>query len=115
MKLELKENMYYRTYSGFINKITSIKDFNEREYLLNGFYVNKDTIKKASYNIIDILEVGDYVNGQKIINIIPIDICGNEILDNQHIFTKNGEIFENEIKSIVTKEQLEQMAYKVGE
>lgn len=115
MKLELKENMYYRTYSGFINKITSIKDFNEREYLLNGFYVNKDTIKKASYNIIDILEVGDYVNGQKIINIIPIDICGNEILDNQHIFTKDGEIFENKIKSIVTKEQMEQMAYKVGE
>lgn len=55
MKLEVKENMYYRTYSGSINKITSIKDYNEREYLLNGFYINKDTIKKASYNIIDIL------------------------------------------------------------
>lgn len=50
MKLEVKENMYYRTYSGSINKITSIKDYNEREYLLNGFYINKDTIKKASYN-----------------------------------------------------------------
>ena len=30
MELELKENMYYRTYSGFINKIISIKDYNER-------------------------------------------------------------------------------------
>lgn len=115
MKLELKENMYYRAYSGYINKITSIKDFNEREYLLNGFYINKDTIKKVSYNIIDILEEGDYVNGERIINIIPEDIYGNEILDNQHIFTKDGEIFENEIKSIITKEQMEQMAYKVGE
>lgn len=115
MKLELKENMYYRAYSGCINKIISIKDFNEREYLLNGFYINKDTIKKASYNIIDILEVGDYVNGKKIINIIPEDICGDEILDNQHIFSIDGEIFENEIKSIVTHEQIEQMAYKVGE
>ena len=62
MKLELRKNMYYRTYSGFINKIISIKNFNEREYLLNGFYINKDTIKKASHNIIDLIEVGDYIS-----------------------------------------------------
>ena len=105
MKLELKENMYYRTYSGSINKITSIKDYNEREYLLNGFYINKDTIKKASYNITDILEIGDYING------FPVIHKENDIL-------KCGllvQFKENDIKSIVTKEQFEQMAYKVGE
>lgn len=75
----------------------------------------KENVIKASYNIIDILEERDYVNGKIIINVIPEDICGDEILDNQHIFTKDGEIFENEIKSIVTHEQMEQMAYKVGE
>lgn len=115
MKLELRENMYYRTINGRINKIVSIKKFNEREYLLNGFYANKNTIKKARYNIIDILEERDYVNGKIIINVIPEDICGDEILDNQHIFTKDGEIFENEIKSIITHEQMEKMEYKVGE
>lgn len=105
MKLELRKNMYYRTYSGFINKIISIKNFNEREYLLNGFYINKDTIKKASHNIIDLIEVGDYVNG------FPVIHKENDIL-------KCGllvQFKENEIKSIVTKEQFEQMAYKVGE
>ena len=118
MKLELKENMYYRTYSGSINKITSIKDYNEREYLLNGFYINKDTIKKVSYNIIDILEVGDYVNGYKVSAIYNPN--GDEIVNITVIMeygyeTINTYIDDYSINSIVTKEQFEQMAYKVGE
>lgn len=116
MKLELKENMYYRTYSGFINKITSIKDYNEREYLLNGFYVNKkNTIKKASYNIIDVLEVGDYVNGYKITEIIekPRKCLKTEYKINlSYVFFC---FYEKDIKSIITYEQMEQMAYKVVE
>mgnify|MGYP004547450925 CR=1 FL=1 len=109
MKLELKENMYYRTYSGSINKITSIKDYNEREYLLNGFYINKDTIKKVSYNIIDILKVGDYVNGCKVIK--------NTLKDGGNIvIVQGGNCFTNEeIKLVITHEQMEQMTYKVGE
>mgnify|MGYP004701527909 CR=1 FL=1 len=127
MKLELKENMYYRAYSGCINKITSIKDFNEREYLLNGFYINKDTIKKASYNIIDILEVGDYVNGYYISKIWEKDEITHYV-DKTPIKRKEREIViqapsyggidilkNKNIKSIVTHEQMEQMAYKVGE
>ena len=113
MKLELKENMYYRTYSGFINKIISIKDYNEREYLLNGFYINKKgTIKKARYNIIDILEVGDYVNGN------PVCIIKEDEHNRKWIYTDSNYKYgylEEDIKSILTHEQMEQMAYKVGE
>lgn len=119
MKLELKENMYYRTYSGFINKIISIKDYNEREYLLNGFYINKkDTIKKASYNIIDILEEGDYVNGFQVEETRE-SYKGKQIDNGTRGYDEGGEyiIWKNneDIKSIVTHEQMEQMAYKVGE
>lgn len=110
MKLELKENMYYRTYSGSINKITSIKDYNEREYLLNGFYINKDTIKKASYNIIDILEVGDYVNGHRV---EEINFEDEEIFTNSEYYC--GIVEFCNIKSVITREQMEQMAYKVGD
>lgn len=110
MKLEVKENMYYRTYSGSINKITSIKDYNEREYLLNGFYINKDTIKKVSYNIIDILKVGDYVNGHEVKSkqsgVKRIDIGEDE----NYVW-----LYEKDIKSVITHEQMEQMKYKVGE
>ena len=110
MKLELKENMYYRTYSGSINKITSIKDYNEREYLLNGFYINKATIKKASYNIIDILEVGDYVNGHRV---EEINFEDKEIFTNSEYYC--GIVEFCNIKSVITREQMEQMAYKVGD
>lgn len=101
MKLEV--GMYIRTKDGIISKIISIKNLDERAYLLNGFYFNKDVIKKASYNIIDILEVGDYVNG------FPVIHKENDIL-------KCGllvQFKENEIKSIVTKEQFESMSYKL--
>lgn len=59
----------------------------------------------ASFNIIDILDVGDYVNG------FPVIHKENDIL-------KCGllvQFKENDIKSIVTHEQMEQIAYKVSD
>lgn len=120
MKLELKENMYYRTTSGHIGKIVSLRYFNEREYLLNGFYTNKDTIKKASYNIIDLIEEGDYVNGEKVLETNckweytddDSENGVNEVYDGLEL--EKGRIyFEDEIETIVTKEQFKQMQYTV--
>lgn len=110
MKLEIKENMYCRTCGGAIKKIVSLEDFNEREYKLNGFYIDKDAIKKTSYNIIDLIEVGDYINGEKI-DYISISKDGKKrllIRDNIYFFDKYISI-----KSIITKEQFESMSYKV--
>jgi hypothetical protein len=56
---------------------------------------------------------GDYVNGEKITRVIPEDVCGDEVLDYQHIFTGNTEIYKEDIKTIVTKEQFERMVYNV--
>ena len=116
--MKLEENMYVRTKNGEIHKIKSIDD-NFLKYE-NGFgvpLVLGGHIVKASHNIIDLIEVGDYVNGNKIIK-ISTDHCGRNILiygyddgDRQVVIT----IYEDEIKSIVTKEQFEQMKYKVGE
>lgn len=107
MKLELRENMYYRTYSGSINKITSIKDFNEREYLLNGFYTNKDTIKKASYNIIDLIEVGDFLDNHCI-----IEIKDNTCYLNDGWFI-SGDDIENLVYSICTHEMFERGCFEI--
>ena len=64
---------------------------------------------KARYNIIEILEEGDYVNGCKVIK--------NTLKDGGNIvIVQGGNCFTNEeIKSIVTKEQFESMSYKVVE
>lgn len=70
----------------------------------------KSHIVKTSYNIIDILEVGDYVNGKKVYSLgLTIGIL-NTINFEDGTFT----IAEN-IKSIVTKEQFENMEYRIGE
>ena len=117
MKLEVGQ--FVRTKDGYISQYKYYNTTNMGKLLCiplsNGTFANIEDIVKASYNIINILKVEDYVNGKKIINVILEDICGNEILDNQHIFTKDGEIFENEIETIVTHEQMEQMAFKVEE
>ena len=86
----------------------------------NSYAYNKNNslfeylVVKASYNIIDILEVGDYVNGCYIQEIKSLKdnvmVC---MLDSDYEFVST--ITNNEIETIVTKEQFEQMAYKVVE
>ena len=79
------------------------------------FYTDENVIKKckASYNITDILEEGDYVNGYPIYEIVEYEDNTRAIVindDNKSIIWK-----KQDIKSVITHEQMEQMAYKVGE
>lgn len=79
---------------------------------------NQDVV--ASYNIIDLIKVGDYVNGYKVYE--ADKVC--------HRITLNGSDDGNEfrltylrpalgknmgIKSIITKEQFDSMKYVVGD
>ena len=73
-------------------------------------------IIKASYNIIDILEVDDFVStitGECAV------IAGvyNDINNKKYLRLCNciGEYYENDIKSVITHEQIEQMSYKIKE
>ena len=96
------------------------EDYNSYAYNKNNSLF-EDLVVKASYNIIDILEKGDYVNGSKILGFeneyikeddkfVPFGIITeNCYLNNNSWFT------EKDIKSIVTKEQFESMKYEVGE
>ena len=78
-------------------------------------YIEKDDILKSSKNIIDLIEEGDYVNGNKVIRIetssypedknVKIIVCCG---DNDYYVYYN-----EDIKSILTKEQFESMAYEV--
>ncbi len=137
MKLELRENMYVRNCYGRIAKIERIEDniaycnnwlYQSYEEYINFINLNSkedvEEIIKANFNIIDILEIGDYVNGYKVEEVNNNlnehkGICNS--LDT-HLWEVNDldefkeiVIFENDIKSVITHEQIEQMAYKVGE
>ena len=115
--MQIEPNMYVRTKDGVITKIEQIIDdeihfniepiFSDGEQLgYNWFYI-KDVVK-ASYNIIDLIEVGDYVNGYKLLyqdshySYFDTDTC-------DWIYINKDE----QIKSIVTKEQFESMQYEV--
>ena len=114
MKLEV--GMYVRKKNGRLGKIIEVAEY---YYLLDiknsNFEVKCEEkhIKKASHNIIDLIEVGDYVNGYKVIDItdyVTVDL---------RVPTGDSwgyrEYSEYDIKSIVTKEQFEQMQYKVSD
>lgn len=72
-----------------------------------------DYIITSSPNIIDLIEAGDYVNGERV---TPLMI---RMRDEQGVFglPDNCEIYINDIKvkSIVTKEQFSQKEYRIGE
>ena len=97
------------------------EDYNSYAYNKNnGLF--EDLVVKASYNIIDILEVGDYVNGSEILDFKYEFIEENDNFTNFAVVTENcylentdSLIIEKNIKSVITHEQFEQMAYKVGE
>lgn len=70
----------------------------------------KSHIVKASNNIIDLIEVGDYVNG------IRVDVIENGQLFNYNSYDGwkvNITPIYNEKISIVTKEQFESISYRV--
>ena len=108
--MKLEEGMYVRTDRGKIGKFRKeVGDYFELEYPKNVCdLIFKNRLKIASRNIIDLIEVGDYVNGS-----LVLDITGEYLrLDGE---SHNKHYFSKHIKSIVTKEYFEQVSYKVSD
>ena len=131
MKDKLEVGQFVRTKGGIIDKILKlnksyVKGVSQKDEL---YAYDIDNIVKASYNIIDILEVGDYANGCYVSNKrasvnehlgghpkeIGIIKCNAYFNQGNYNDCKFEWIEEQDIKSIVTHEQMEQMAYKVEE
>lgn len=133
MKLEeLKEGMYIRTLLGNIYKIQD-EEFEIKQSAFTGDILYKknnefETITKASYNIIDLIEEGDYVNGYKIdyinLNCETPFLRSNQpyrvdntlystLIEKGKDYNQPLHFYEEDIKSIVTKEQFNSMKYEV--
>lgn len=125
-KIEVGE--YVRTKTGNITKIISVKDsvvwsddFIDIHCRYNEGIIEKTDIIKHSKNIIDLIEAGDYVNGYKVIDKF-IDPFIKEKKIRVDFINRNwqgdcsDETYNNEnINSIVTKEQYKQIEYIVEE
>lgn len=126
MENKIKAGEYIRTYEGIIGKVLEDEDIAENgvyidttffdDYADETNFVKYEDIKSHSFNIIDLIEEGDYVNGNEIALEAPNpDPLCDPIYG---YFDRYGElvgIIENEdIKSIVTKEQFKSVEYAKG-
>lgn len=116
--MELKEGMYVRTKDGFIDKV--INDYkgccnssncNCKHVSCEHNYYDEENIIKVSDNLIDLIEVLDYVNGYRVDLIDEID--GRKYLDLHYTECEWRYTFNEDIKSIVTKEQFAFVKYEV--
>lgn len=115
--MKIEEGMYVKTNKGEIKKIFQYDEQknNLMWCTLNRCATIKSSIIKASYNIIDLVEKGDYVNGYKVLEIVK----GFKVLvDKLELNTSDGNYYlksfsNNQIKIILTKEQYENNCYKV--
>ena len=133
MENKLAVGIYVRTKNGNIRKIvelTNTKFIDEPDYYVDKVLIDieqnerEDTIYmekwlfnedivKASHNIIDLIEVGDYVNGYPVYETIEYPDNTRAIViadDNKSIIWEESSQY---IKSILTKEQFESMSYEV--
>lgn len=129
--LKIAEGMYVRTKNNGICKL--YREFHEDSVdvgigvfpEIDGFFIDKEEINyiekkdvlKASYNIIDLIKEGDYVNGKLVYYDEELECLGQNFVDadGNYYFesiTKGG---DDKIKTILTKEQYENNCYKVEE
>lgn len=121
--MEIEVGEYVRTIDGETGKVKHI--IQDMIFInSNQYYHTPDKIKKHSKNIIDLIEVGDFVN-RHIVNYICDDEY--EIYGDDDWITKKGIhlecgdeegriIIENkDIKSIAAKERFKSVEYRLGE
>ena len=108
--MELKEGMYVRTKDGkifdcYVSEQMGKPIYYPKSSKTNG-YIDCEEVYKKSKCIIDLIEVGDYVNGYRVTYVYPNLIK----VDSTDIW----EIHPHDIKSIVTKEMFNSVKYEVG-
>lgn len=109
--MDIEANEYVRTNGGHIGIFQKYEEEGISQWftmLQNGTLYTTATkaIVKHSKNIIDLIEVGDYVNGKYVKEI-------NQYKDGKSIIALIGIIDEKNIKTILTHEQMEENQYVV--
>ena len=119
--MELKKGMYVRTKKG-IGRVTEYTKHESWGYIVKvlgqySCYTHTSNgelsdVIKASYNLIDLIEVGDYVNGEKVTSAEPVDKKDIE----RYLGFGDYDYYihtSEDIKDVVTKEQFDSMKYVV--
>lgn len=125
----IEVNEYVRTNTGYIAKLKQYLS-NTGTYLFDDFIQEiqgdkyicisenelEKVIVKHSKELIDLVEVGDYVNGYRVINVINEGPCpsGKCVDIDSSKDSSECTLWEEDIETILTKEQYLVNCYKVG-
>lgn len=90
------------------NNNVKISYKNETEFSLTGNVI-------ASFNIIDLIEEGDYVNRHLVTKVYLSGERKYIKLDNSYTNGEGIRIYEEDIKTIVTHEQFKNREYRIGD
>ena len=129
--MEIRVGEYVRTKNGLIGKVNKIelKGSGTRfggEYLTDTIIqfndgkvyerrIKDNYIVNHSKNIIDLIELGDFVNGIKVNDISNIQGLNKTIQKCLLVNIGDGyDIINEEIKTVLTKEQYERNCYKIN-
>lgn len=114
MKDRIEIGEYARTKTGIIGRVDSVIGMIENTvHLEKSIWTDIKDIVKHSKNIIDLIEVGDYVNG--------MEVCKDKVASGKEkLFVRNhiinGMSLEVvKIRTILTHEMYEQNCYEVEE
>lgn len=114
----IKKEDYARLNTGEIVRVIGIRENNvNKKAIYYGIYetdwFDSSATENFSDNIKDLIECGDYVNGYRIDNIINGVLVNRTVgIDRSGVLTPIVQ-YEQDIKTILTKEQFEQNSYKV--
>lgn len=131
MESKIQVGEYIRTEEGLIGKIKRIEldetdkslkwyVFDKKRYdmnIIDEIYINKPYIKSHSFNIIDLIEMGDILK-YRLNNLSSIDVSevirvteGRTLKD--FLSVKGYSLNQIEILSLITKEQFKNIEYEV--
>ena len=118
INMDIEVGDYVRTKSGEIGIFVEYRDdkFFCKIKIKNTYYTPPiSTITKHSKNIIDLIEGGDFVNNYIVLDVMEDLQTGEIHLEMPSSYPKEGSctIYNNEIETILTKEQYLQNRYKV--
>ena len=112
----IKVGEYVRTKNGLIGEVVQVTDSgNYAIRIYNGAeYVVRAVITKHSFNLIDLIEVGDFINGYRILEIADMKNTEEKVFTvHRSDFKSTCKIWnEQDIETILTHEQYEQNCYK---
>ncbi len=114
--MEIKENEFIRTKTGKIDKVINNNYYMSQYIECEKRIVEKENIVKHSFNIIDLIEIGDIVNGYRIDERAEHDVLIHKARGiNRSGFMIPVAQYNEEIKTILTHEQYERNCYNVEE